>query len=146
MKGIASAVVLSVRPKYVEAIVDGSKHFEFRRSIFNLTKAQRVFIYCTFPTKKIVASFKVGSVDKDRPEKLWERYHEHCGIEEEDFFRYFEGCEKGYAIGISDLICFRIPIDPLELNSEFRAPMSFCYLSCLDDELMRFSSKIDSYT
>ena len=139
MRSIASVVVLSIRPKYVESIINGSKHYEFRRSMFNLTKAQRVLIYCTSPVKKIVASFKVGS------ETLWERYHKYSGIEEEDFFQYFEDCNRGYAIGISDLICLRSPIDPRELNSNFKAPMSFCYLSCSDDELMGFPQRIESF-
>jgi len=45
-------VLLSIKPKYVEKIVNGEKQYEFRKRIFRNKNVRKAFIYSTSPTKK----------------------------------------------------------------------------------------------
>lgn len=121
-------VLMSIRPKYADSIYRKEKHFEFRRSIFDIKKVRRVYIYTTSPEMKVTGSFKVERVHEGAPETLWERFHVRSGIGRDEFFKYFEGCEKGFAIEIGEVERFEDPIDPREMMPGFVAPQSFMYL------------------
>jgi type I restriction enzyme S subunit len=121
-------VILSIKPRFVEAILNGSKSHEFRRTIFDGERVGKAYIYSTSPVKHIVASFRIGEIVKDRPEALWSRFGSRSGLEMEEFFSYYDGREQGYAIGIVGLERFVDPIDPSELLPGFRPPQSFCYV------------------
>jgi len=121
------SVLLSIKPKYVNAILNGAKEYEFRKVIFRKRIAQRVYVYASAPVKKVVGFFTVGEIIEDHPVRIWERCRNKSGIEKDEFFAYFRGCEKGYAIKISDLRIFRVPIDPRTFCPDFVPPQSFCY-------------------
>ncbi len=113
--------------------MNGSKTYEFRKTIFDSRRIGRVYIYCTAPVKKIVASFEIGEIIEDEPERLWEDLRDSAGIGMEDFFAYFGDSAKGYAIGIRNLRSFGAPIDPY-LNPNFTPPQSFCYVAGVLEE------------
>jgi len=121
-------VLLSIKPKYASSIYRKEKHFEFRRSIFDTTRINRVYIYTTSPEMRVTGTFTIKKVYEDAPTKLWERFYEYSGIEEDEFFKYFEGCEKGFAIEIDNVEEFEKPIDPKEKIPKFVAPQSFLYV------------------
>lgn len=123
-----SSVILSIKPRFVEAIVNGSKSYEFRRTIFDGEKVSRAYIYSTSPVKRIVGSFRIGEIVRDRPDALWSRFGDRSGLEKDEFSSYYDRCERGYAIAIDDLERFADPIDPLEILPGFHPPQSFCYV------------------
>lgn len=120
-------LILSIKPKYVAQILDGSKKFEFRKTIFK-QKVERVYIYSSSPVMKIVASFKVGDILHDKPSKLWRLCSKVSGVSHVEFEKYFASKSKGYAIQITDLQIFEEPITPKSVIKNFRAPQSFMYL------------------
>ena len=120
-------VLLSIKPKYVEKILDGIKMYEFRK-VIPKEPVKEVFIYSTCPVKRIIGKFRVGEILEDHPSKLWEQVANFSGLEEDEFFKYFEGKQRGYAIKIEDIYTFRQPIDPWKINSDFIAPQSFQYV------------------
>ncbi|MDD2666585.1 MAG: hypothetical protein PHD13_05310 [Methanocellales archaeon] len=124
-------VLLSIKPKYANAILSGEKEYEFRKVIFKDRNVERVYIYSSSPVKRIVGVFIVGDIIEGHPERIWERCQKKSGINKEDFFNYFNGSEKGYAIKIDDLETIEDPIDPRSLSSDFVPPQSFCYFDTL---------------
>jgi predicted transcriptional regulator len=114
------------------------KRYEFRRRAFG-GNVEKVFVYSTAPIKKIVAEFSVKSIIKDNPKALWFDFKEFSGLEETEFFEYFDGAEKGYAIEVSKLRTLE-PIDPKNLVPTFRPPQSYCYIS------KRIAKKIENQT
>jgi len=122
-------VLLSIKPKYVEKIVNGEKQYEFRKRIFRNKNVRKAFIYSTSPTKKIVGEFDIGNIVEDSPIRLWTELQEVSGINEKEFFDYFRDINKGFAIGIEKLNIFDEPIEPNELISDFSPPQSFCYVN-----------------
>lgn len=121
-------VLLSIKPQYVEEILKGNKKYEFRKKVFKKKKeVKEVYIYSTSPVKKIVGYFKFDRIIEDHPEKLWEEFKEHSGIDEYEFFDYFKERDTGFAIEITQLEVFKTPMDPELLISNFVAPQSFRY-------------------
>ncbi|OIO87016.1 MAG: hypothetical protein AUK32_04580 [Candidatus Aquicultor secundus] len=126
------SVLLSIKPKYVEKIIDGDKKYEFRKAIFKVD-CQMIYIYASMPVKKIVGAIFPGQVDEDTPKNLWLKYKDLAGIQENEFFEYYAGKAKGFAIEIGQVGLFENPIDPRECLPDFSPPQSFCYVN---DELL----------
>lgn len=121
------SVLLSIKPKYVEQIENGSKLYEFRRVIFK-QDIDEIYVYATAPIKQIVGKICIDEIIEDTPKNLWGNFKQNAGINKKDFFEYFSGKEKGYAIKIKDFISFEKPIDPYQENPKFVPPQSYAYL------------------
>jgi type I restriction enzyme S subunit len=121
-------VILSIKPKYVDAILSGEKKYEFRKTIFKNKNVDHVYIYSSSPVKRIVAIFNVGDIIEDNPKALWDRCKDQSGINDIDFFKYFTDNRKGFAIEIDNLEKLKTPIDPKKIMPGFVPPQSFCYV------------------
>jgi len=128
--------LLSIRPKYIEKIVKRDKKYEFRKSIFR-RDVNEVWIYATFPIKKIIGTFRIGEIIKDTPRNLWKNLCDFSGMDEQEFFSYFNGTKTGFALEIKHIKLFKQPIDPKVIFSNFIPPQSFYYLKDELDELTR---------
>jgi len=120
-------VLLSIKPKFVERIIQGEKKFEFRKSVFS-SAPDKIYIYSSSPEKAIIGYFKADEIIKDNPGNLWTICNEYAGIEESEFFQYFSGKEIGYAIKIGDLEIFDEPINPYDVIENFTPPQSYYYI------------------
>lgn len=118
---------MSIKPEFLDKILTGEKQYEFRKSIFK-QKVERIYIYSTYPVKKIVGYFEVDEIIHKSPGELWNSYSEVSGISRRDFFKYFKGREKGYAIKINNIKVFNNFIE----IKDFTAPQSFCYIENSD--------------
>lgn len=120
-------VLLSIRPKYVTEIVNGTKKYEFRKSVFKQRdNVDKVYIYASSPVKRIVGAFTIETIIEEHPEELWRLCKDLSGIAEVEFFDYFRNKEKGYAIEIGVLELFD-PVNPKDHVPDFIPPQSFCY-------------------
>jgi predicted transcriptional regulator len=126
------SVLLSIKPQYVEKIVDQTKKYEFRKKIFRETP-DKIFIYSTSPEKKIIGTMSVSRIICDKPKNLWKKCRKSAGIDEDAFFDYFRNVSQGYALAISTVDVFEKPVDPSKSNIKFIAPQSFYYFN--DDDL-----------
>jgi len=127
-------VLMSIKPKYVDEILKGTKLFEFRKTVFDYSNIDSVVIYASSPVKMIVGEFNVDDVLIDNPKSLWERCHEHSGIDKESFMKYFENKDKAFSIVIKNLTIYKKPINPYKEITNFRPPQSYMY----------FNDKLDS--
>ncbi len=129
-------VLLSIKPKYVEEIKNGTKRYEFRKSLCsvkNRDKLKKIFIYSSAPVQKIVARFFVKEILEDHPKILWNKFKDVSGINQADFFKYFKDKNSGLAIRISELKFFKKPIEPKKIIPNFSPPQSFCYVDDLEN-------------
>jgi len=124
-------VLLSIKPEFAKKILSNRKRYEFRRT--PMTKADsinKVILYASSPTQRIVGFFEINQVVCETPERLWEQYEEKSGIDEQDrFMNYFSGCQEGYAFEITNPQRLRSAIDPWEHIREFTPPVSFQYVN-----------------
>lgn len=125
------AVVLSVKPQYASRIVSGEKKVEFRKKIFK-SSVKQVFVYSSYPEKKIIGFFDIEKVDSGTPSELWRKYCEVSGVCAEDFLSYFDEVTQAYAICIRAFHKYDIPISPASICEGFKAPQSFCYLNNIE--------------
>ena len=101
-------ILLSIKPEYTNRILEGSKKFEFRRSVAK-RKVDRILIYSTAPEMKVVAMVEVIGVMKDSPKKLWEKTHAHAGISRPKFMDYYANRSVAYAYQLGELQKFDTP-------------------------------------
>jgi len=83
-------VILSIRPRYVELMMEGTKKYEFRKVIFKNKNISNVYVYSTSPVRKIVGSFKISEIVEDRPERLWDNFEAFSGLSAQEFFYIFQ--------------------------------------------------------
>ncbi len=138
-------VLLSIKPKYVNAILNGKKEYEFRKVIFKEKNVEKVYMYSSSPVKKIVGVFIVGGIIEDHPKQIWKKCHSKSGIAKEDFFAYFNNHDKGYAIKIVDPKPIEGPIDLKRISQDFIPPQSFCYFSIPSIEKTNKYTEDDGY-
>lgn len=121
-------VLLSIKPEYAERIFDGTKKFEFRKSIFKDESIKTIVVYASSPMQKVIGEFEIESIINDNLHNLWERTKQFAGIDEKFFYQYFAEREKGFAIKIKKVTKYD---KPLSLKDDFNltAPQSFLYLT-----------------
>lgn len=121
-------VLLSVKPRFAEAILSGIKTFEFRRMLFKSTKVRTIVLYASSPTCKVVGEFTLDHVVSLKLEALWKSTGDGGAIDRTYFDEYFEGREMGHALKVKSARRYR---SPLCLRKDFgisHPPQSFCYL------------------
>ncbi len=122
-------VLLSIKPKYADAIFSGTKKYEFRRTIFKRKDIEKVYVYSNSTVKKIVGSFEIEDIIKGTPSQIWDKCNKYGGILKEGFFEYFHGSDTAFGIKIKDATAFDPPLDPNSVVENFTPPQSFYYLS-----------------
>lgn len=120
-------VILSIKPKFVEKIFEGTKKFEFRRSIFKNKQVQKVVVYASAPISKIVGEFEIDEIIHNEIESLWSKTQEYSGISKDYYINYFLGKKNGYAIKIKSSKKYN---EYYSIQEKFgmNAPQSFAYI------------------
>jgi predicted transcriptional regulator len=118
--------LLSIKPQFALRIFEGVKQYEYRRSIFR-RPVRRVIVYASAPIQMVIGEFVVDEVICDDVMSLWEQTSGRAGISAEEFFRYFDNRESGYAIRIGKYIKYR-KARPLLETYGVAPPQSFVYL------------------
>ncbi|MCC0666318.1 hypothetical protein [Clostridioides sp. ZZV15-6597] len=121
-------LIISIKPKYVEEILNKKKRFEYRKTIFK-EDVNKIYVYSTSPHKKIVGYFKYTKYLKDNPEYIWNKTKEFSGISKDEYDEYFNNRDIAYAIEINEFIKFDVDINPKEYIDNFIAPQSYKYIN-----------------
>lgn len=119
---MVSDVLMSIQPRYAEAIFDGIKTVELRRRRPSFARGARVLVYSSSPHRRLQGTFDVGGVLAADPESLWLRVEGRAGVDRSTFDAYFHGCSIAYAIEIEN----PRRIAPAELG--IRPPQSYLFL------------------
>lgn len=146
------ALLLSIRPRFVDLIFAGRKTVELRRVKPRIQAGDLVVIYASGTTKGMVGAFEVTGVTAAAPSSIWRKFNGGSGVTKREFDRYFAKVSVGYAIRIGK--CWKIQ-EPIPLNTlrkrslGFRPPQSYHYWKL--DELLQiggqaFSSRVKSRT
>jgi predicted transcriptional regulator len=119
-------VVLSIKPEFVEKIFEGTKKYEYRRTIFR-QNVETIVIYASAPISKAVGEFDVGNILHDDLQKLWDNTKNYSGTSKDCFLDYFSDKDKGYAIEIISFKKYQVPICIKE-KFGMAPPQSFAYI------------------
>lgn len=121
-------VLLSIKPEFAEKIFDGTKKYEFRKSIFKNTDVKTVVVYASSPVQKVIGEFTIADILNDDVEVIWNETCRDSGITHDFYLSYFSNKEKAYAIKIGKTTRYRQARNLSDYNINF-APQSFAYLS-----------------
>lgn len=120
-------VLLSIKPEFAEKIFDGTKKFEFRKSIFKNTDVQKVVVYASSPVQRVIGEFTIDTILNDDIDTIWEQTARYAGISRDFYLSYFAHKEKAYAIKIRKTKRYAKARRLSDYNLQV-APQSFAYL------------------
>lgn len=121
-------VLLSIKPQFVDKIFDGTKKYEFRKSLFKRSDVTRVIIYASYPVKRIVGEFEIEQILSDDVNIIWEQTKKYSGITKDFYNSYFQKKKRANAIKIGNLKRYKEERCLSDYNIQ-QAPQSFCYIS-----------------
>jgi predicted transcriptional regulator len=128
MQRESRAVLISVHPKYVKKIIDGSKRVEFRR-VWAARDVTHLVIYSTSPEMRVKAIAEVNQVIIGNKTTLWEIAKEYGGgLTRRELRDYFTGVSEGYAVLLGGIKAVENPITLTDVVAGMRPPQSFVYL------------------
>lgn len=122
-----SRMLLSIEPRFVERIMDGSKIYEFRK-VRNKKDVTGIVIYSTSPVMKVVGEADVKDILVDDPETIWDVTKDASGITKEFFDQYYNGRDVAIAYELINVRQFVEPMDLVDYGVS-AAPQSFVYLN-----------------
>jgi predicted transcriptional regulator len=119
--------LLSIRPEYAQAIFEGVKDVEFRRSRL-APDVSIVIVYVTRPVAKVIGWFEVEAVIEGTPLALWRRFAKSAGIDRSAYLDYFDQAPRAFGIKVGRPTRLKRPKPLSALGSDLRPPQSFQYL------------------
>ena len=120
------ALLLSIKPEYVEKILQGEKKFEYRKRLAK-EDVSYIYVYSTAPSMKVVASVHIEGHLSDSPTALWEKTKAAAGISRAKFRDYFRGCKTAYAYKLGKVEVFESPKNLSDFGVSV-APQYFVYI------------------
>ena len=128
---MSNAILISILPEFVAGILSGTKVFEYRK-IMPVQAISHLVLYCTAPTKRVVAVAEVAGRLVDTTSKIWTDTSYGSGITYKFYTDYFSGHKHAGAFALGSVYELSIPLKISELTSCKVAPQSFCYLNSRD--------------
>jgi predicted transcriptional regulator len=127
-------LLLSLRPRYADAILSGNKTIEIRRRPVNAEPGTVVILYASSPRRAIVGTARMARVEFLSVEAGWRRFQGRLGVSRDEYDAYLDGVDSAYLLHLK---CVNTLDQPLYLHNlrqegEFRPPQSFRYVALSD--------------
>lgn len=133
-------IFLSLKPRFAEAIVAGTKTVELRRRPPRIEVPTRALLYASSPRMALVGECTVSEIVELAPLTMWRNLGPHTGVSRQEFLHYFDGCHRAYALHIEDVVELQTPVSLNQLRDSiegFEAPQSFRYLTSEQYSIIR---------
>lgn len=128
MQLAGKAVLLSIKPKYADLIISGSKTVELRRS-WPSNDIGTMVVYSSSPVQKLTGIVIVAGIKECTFEQLWTVAQEHGGGVTYDELRDYIGTKShAYGVMLGKVFPAEVQIDPKEIFENFTPPQGFLYL------------------
>ena len=124
-------VVLSLKPRFAEAILSGVKTVELRRTVPKIVVPTRALLYATTPVRALLGTCIITRVQTADLAVLWREHGSRSDLRYHEFERYFDGVDVGTALVLTQPQAFgrRVPLQDLRAKPRgFRPPQSFAYV------------------
>lgn len=121
-----STMLLSIKPKYANVILQGEKEYEFRKKRCRDGVTKIVF-YSSSPQKQVVGEAEIEEIIEGKPTKIWEVAKHAAGITRKAFYDYYRGRHTAVAYKLKNVMVYE---EPKELSDYgiSHAPQSYVYL------------------
>lgn len=122
------AVLISIKPKYTDLILAGSKRVELRRS-WAPNDVHALVIYSSAPVQKLVGIAYIDCVKETNIDGLWDLAQLYGGgVTEAELKEYFDGKKTAFGLMIKSVDVAEQQLDPRDILPDFTPPQSFMYL------------------
>jgi len=120
---------MSIRPKHVNAILDGTKTVELRRTRPNVPLGSVVFLYSSSPVKAIVGWACLADLVEGTPDDVREAHQAAAAVSDEVFVDYFRGATTAVGLLLHRVVQASTPISLEELRElGVEPPQSWRYV------------------
>lgn len=125
------AILLSLKPRFADAILSGTKTVELRRQRVALAPGAAVLIYASSPVMAIIGTARVRSVERDEQQRIWLRHSSSIALTRAEYDNYLEGVDSVSAITLELPKRLDRPVTLQQLRGEhpFHPPQSYCFVS-----------------
>ena len=130
-----SKVLISIKPEYVDKILNGTKKYEYRKMLAK-KDVSSLIIYSTWPVMKIVGEVEVVGTIEMSPSSLWEKTKKEAGISRKKYREYFQGRKKAYAYVLGIVTQYESDKKLVDIGVQ-QAPQSFIYFKKEKYELFK---------
>lgn len=142
MHGDELALFISVRPRFAEMLLDGTKTSEVRRTAPAVRPGTKVYVYASSPVRALLGEGIVDRVVVGDVDMVWRRHGGATGLTRREYDDYLAGATAAVIILLRRLrrLESAVPLDELRRGrSWFRPPQSFRYLRGSELASMDFS-------
>lgn len=132
-------VLMSIQPRFAEAIFRGEKTHELRRRFPASLTGATVYVYASTPTRAVIGSFRIASVER-RPRWLVARTRRLATtLTSEQINTYLAGLQHGVLIEVAEQLRFAHTVPLADLRRYgVEPPQSYRFLATdVRDELER---------
>ncbi len=126
-----SALLLSVRPRFAEAILSGQKTVEVRRRRVGAPDGALVVLYASSPVMAVVGTARLERIEALGLEDAWETYGHTMGVTRNEFDDYLSGSDVACLLFLVDPspLGSPLPLNDLRGNRNFHPPQSYRYVA-----------------
>lgn len=127
-------LLLSLRPRFAEAILSHIKTVELRRRPINAEPGIPILLYASRPTMAIVGTARLREIQTLAPNIAWQTHHTRLSLSRAEFDTYLDGSTYAYLLVLQ---CVQTLDEPLYLHqlredAQFQPPQSFRYVTLSD--------------
>lgn len=121
-------ILISLDRRHAENIFSGKKLVELRRRSMNISPGTTVWIYVKLPVGSVVGKARVSAFHRLAPSTLWRRFSSVSCLARQEFFDYFQGVSRGFALALEGVERLESAVSLEELrnaSSGFQPPQFF---------------------
>ncbi len=136
-RALAARLLMSVRPVFARALIEGRKRIEVRRRFSKKWEGARVALYATQPDGMLLGEVTIRRVTLAPPQRLWKEFGAYMGCTRTEFDAYVRGVSSAAAIEVEHPRPYLAPISLAEIEhwgcTAPRPPQSFVVIEPEDD-------------
>lgn len=102
-------VLLSLRPRFATAILEGKKTVELRRVHMLAPAGSLLLLYSSSPMRAIVGTATLDRLQESTPRQLWEEVMSRAAISRGEYDEYYRGARRAFALHLRDVRALPTP-------------------------------------
>lgn len=130
-------LLLSVRPRFAQGLLAGTKTAEIRRRFPDVPERMTVVIYSTSPEKAVLGTMRARRLVRSNAQDIWRDYSDVIGVERAELTEYLDGASECSVLELDTPTRWGRPVGLAELRHllHVEPAQSFRYLN--GKQLMR---------
>lgn len=128
---MSRVLLLSVRPRFARALLDGTKTVEVRRRFPDVPAGTTVVLYSSSPERALVGTMTVRAVARIAAEDIWRTHKDEISIQWDELSAYLSGASASSVLKLESPVTWRhaVPLDSMRRVLGLEPPQSFRYLT-----------------